>query len=190
MKMSPVGRAFLQSTEGLSLVAYPDAKGWSIGYGHFGAKEGDTITRAQAEALFDQDLSVREAAVSDLITSATPGQFDAMVSLTYNVGIPRFTRSTVLRLHRAGDTAGAADAFRLFRLSQGKVNPVLVARRERERHLYLTGDPGPVVHVSPAPVKAVHATAVIGIVLALGVALATYALLPTLAPARRLLAIG
>jgi lysozyme len=190
MKMSPVGRAFLQGTEGLSLVAYPDADGWSIGYGHAGVKEGDRITRAQADALFAQDLAVREQGVSELVASATPGQFDAMVSLAYNVGVPRFSRSTVLRLHRAGDTAGAADAFRLFRLSQGKVNPVLVARRERERHLYLTGDPGPVVHVSPQPMTAVRAAPVLALLLACGVAFAAYSLLPKLAPARRLLALG
>ena len=42
-------RDFIKEKEGKRLTAYPDAKGFSIGYGRYGANEGDTITDQQAE---------------------------------------------------------------------------------------------------------------------------------------------
>ena len=175
MKLSEQGRRLLQGFEGLMLTAYRDPpipdqaeQLWSIGYGHQLGKgpqwEGTTITRAEAERLFDQDVSTREAAVSLYApTDAAHGhRFDAMVSLTYNIGVGKGTKgfvgSTVRRLHNAGDFAGAADAFRLWNKSGGAVNPVLVSRREKERTVYLHGygqtftPPGPTSPAAPAPV--------------------------------------
>ena len=185
MKLSPSGRRLIQGFEGLSLTAYPDPKlakvggqwapnqRWSIGYGHQlpGGKvwEGTQISREQADAYFDQDVVSRELAVSLLTPDASQAQFDAMVSLAYNIGIGDtsrrtdggFATSTVQRLHNAGDFAGAADAFRLWRKAGGAVNPVLVDRRERERNVYLHGYPtfpGPVQEPA-APVAANDAPA-------------------------------
>jgi lysozyme len=147
MKLSPHGRALIQSFEGLSLTAYPDAGGWSIGYGHFGASPGQTITREEAESLFDRDVIKYETGVSLITPRTTIQQFDAMTSLAYNIGLGSddpswpggFTRSTVARLHNAGDFRGAADAFRMWNKSQGAVHQGLVKRREREREVYLNG---------------------------------------------------
>jgi lysozyme len=129
----------IQGFEGLSLTAYPDAAGYSIGYGHFGANKGDTITRAEAERFFLQDILKFETAVAFSAPKATQDQFDAMVSLAYNIGTAGFTKSSVLRYHNMGDYSSAADAFNLFNKSQGKVLPVLVARRAKERDVYLNG---------------------------------------------------
>lgn len=166
MRLSDNGVRFIQGEEGLSLTAYPDPlllkvngtwnpkQLWSIGYGHQlpagKVWAGTTITRAEADAYFDQDRVSREAGVSLLTPNATAQQFDAMVSLSYNIGLGDLTRvhdggfatSSVQRLHNARDYAGAADAFRLWNKSAGAVNPVLVARRDRERNVYLNGYPG------------------------------------------------
>ena len=155
MRLSANGRRLIQGFEGLSLKAYPDAAGYSIGYGHFGAKPGDVITREQAEALFDQDVAKYELAVSTTTPNATQQQFDAMTSLTYNIGTGGFAGSTVAKRHNMGDFAGAADAFRMWNKSQGKVLPVLERRREQERAVYLNGygtafPTQPMTPVSPA----------------------------------------
>lgn len=142
MQLSDNGRRLIQGFEGLSLKAYPDAAGYSIGYGHYGAKAGDVITRDEAERLFDQDVAKYEAAVSLTTPRATQQQFDAMTSLAYNIGTGGFAGSTVARLHNAGDYAGAADAFRMWVKSQGQTLPVLQQRREKERNVYLNGYPG------------------------------------------------
>lgn len=166
MQLSDNGVRFIQGEEGLSLTAYPDPRLpkvngqwspkqlWSIGYGHQLPRgtvwEGHQISRAEADAFFNADKLSRELAVSVLTPSTTPQQFDAMVSFAYNIGIGDLSRkvdggfatSTVQRLHNAGDYAGAADAFRLWNKSAGAVDPVLVARRDRERNVYLNGYPG------------------------------------------------
>jgi lysozyme len=71
-----------------------------------------------------------------------------MVCLAYNTGfgrpardgkpeIPGFLTSTVLRKHNAGDKPGAADAFRMWVKSGGRVMKGLQRRREAERALYI-----------------------------------------------------
>jgi lysozyme len=152
MQLSQTGITFLTGLEGLSLKAYRDADGWSIGYGHFLGKDpslaSKVIDRAEAERLFRADIAKFEAAVSMTTPNATQPQFDAMVSLTYNIGTAGFAGSTVARLHNMGDTAGAADAFLMWNKSTDQngvkaVNPVLVRRREKERSVYLGGAAAP-----------------------------------------------
>ena len=143
MRLSTQGRELIKAFEGLSLTAYRDADGYSIGYGHYGAKAGDVISRSEADRLFDQDVRKYEDGVSRFVATATQPQFDAMVSLAYNIGVgdsdSGFGGSTVARKHNAGDYAGAADAFLMWIKSQGNVLPVLVKRREKERTVYLRG---------------------------------------------------
>ena len=136
-RLSAAGRKLIQRFEGLSLTAYRDATGYSIGYGHFGAQQGQTITQAEADRFFDADVARFEAAVAAATPRAEPHQFDAMVSLAYNVGAEAFSKSTVARRHNAGDELGAADAFLMWNQSDGKVLQVLEDRRERERAVYL-----------------------------------------------------
>lgn len=154
MRLSDNGRKLIQGFEGLSLKAYPDADGYSIGYGHFLGKDSSlksrVITREEAERLFDQDVVKYETAVSITTPSALPHEFDAMTSLAYNIGTAGFAKSTVARLHNLGDKAGAADAFRLWNKSQGAVHAGLVKRRDKERNVYLYGYGSPYSTSSPA----------------------------------------
>ncbi len=148
-RLSAAGRALIKGFEGLVLTAYPDGKTaggaqlYSVGYGHNGVPQGTTITRAQADAYFDGDVARFEKAVASATPRAEPHQFDAMVSLSYNIGTEAFKASTVARRHASGDFHGAADAFELFnKETKGGVlvvSAVLVARRERERDVYLHG---------------------------------------------------
>lgn len=142
-KLSDQGRKLIQSFEGLSLTAYPDAAGFSIGYGHYGAKKGDVISREEAERLFDQDVAKYELAVLMAAPNTTQAQFDALTSLAYNIGTVGMAKSTVVARHNLGDYQGAADAFRMWNKSQGKELPVLTARREKERAVYLNGHGSP-----------------------------------------------
>jgi lysozyme len=148
--LSDNGRKLLQSLEGLRLDAYPDGKNpdgspkYSIGYGHSGAKKGDRITEQQADDLFAADVQARDAGVAQGVAGhpTTPGQFDALVSFAYNVGVPAFLSSTLLRLHNVGDYAGAAAEFPKWIHSAGQVDPRLVDRREVEHDVYVAASPG------------------------------------------------
>lgn len=138
-QIGPRGLALIKEFEGLELKAYLcPAKVWTIGYGSTGphVKPGMVITEAQADALLQKDLDRFEAAVADDAPQASQNQFDAMVCLAFNIGIGAFEKSSVLRLHRAGDHRGAAEAFGKWIYAGGKVLTGLQRRRAREADLY------------------------------------------------------
>jgi len=139
--LSAHGLAHIKASEGLRLKAYPDpASGgdpWTIGYGStIGVKPGMVITEAQAEQMLRKDVARFEAAVNRLAPKTTQGQFDALVSFSFNVGEGNLGKSTLLRKHNAGDYAGAASEFANWTLAAGKRMPGLVTRRAGEAKLY------------------------------------------------------
>jgi lysozyme len=140
MVVSDRGRKMIEGFEALRLEAYKDAVGvWTIGYGHTGdVKQGDKITEHQADAIMTVDLDRFEKAISVLAPNLNQNQFDACVSLAFNVGINRFARSQLLAFAKAGKFAEAADQFLRWTLAAGKVLPGLVKRRAAERKLFLT----------------------------------------------------
>lgn len=136
------GLALIKHFEGCKLSAYKcPANVWTIGYGSTGShvKPGMQITEQEAEKLLREDLSRFEKAVAEDAPNATQNQFDAMVSLAFNIGIAGFRRSSVRRLHRAGDHQGAAKAFLMWSKAGGKTLRGLVRRREAEAALYRSG---------------------------------------------------
>lgn len=162
MKASDSGLGLIRSQEGLRLEAYPDGKTpdgaqrYSIGYGHSGAHLGQRISMVEAERLFREDVARFESALTAVLSEgATQGQFDALVSLAYNIGAKAFADSTLIARHNVGDFKGAAAEFRRWNKSDGHVNPVLVERREIESQRYAQASPGyPWVEAEPAPVAA------------------------------------
>lgn len=149
MKTSREGIALIKRFEGLRLNAYKDSVGvWTIGYGHTSmagepkVTPGLKISAQQAEDILVNDLVKYEAAVSRALKrSPSQQQFDAMVSLCFNVGPGAFARSRVVRYFNSGDFAAAADAFLSFRKAGGRVLPGLEARRKAERDFFLRGTP-------------------------------------------------
>lgn len=143
MKTSNNGRNFIKAFEQLHLKAYPDpgtgGKPWTIGWGHTkGVMQGDRITQEQAEQFFTNDLAVFELTVNSAIKRPmTQSQFDAMVSLAFNIGGAAFTGSTLVKKFNAGDVQGAANEFPKWRKAAGEVMPGLVKRRAEEREMFL-----------------------------------------------------
>ncbi len=144
MKLSQRGIDLIKQFEGYSSKAYPDpATGgapWTIGYGTTkGVKPGMVITAQQAEKMLRDDVAKFESGVSSLITApATQGQFDAMVSLAYNIGLGNFGKSTLLKKHNARCYTCAADQFRVWNRANGKVMNGLTKRRAAERQVYMS----------------------------------------------------
>ena len=68
----------------------------------------------------------------------TQSQFDAMVSLAYNIGAGAFLKSTLLKKVNAGDFAGAGEQFLRWNKAGGKEVLGLTKRREREKQLFLS----------------------------------------------------
>lgn len=145
MKTSPAGLNLIKQSEALRLDAYFDAVGIpTIGYGHTGdVKPGDHITEHQADAILSVDLDGFERGVSDLTKglTLTQGQFDALVSFAFNVGLQALQNSTLLRKLRQGDAIGAAAEFDKWNHAGGKVLPGLTHRRAQEKALFLLSLP-------------------------------------------------
>lgn len=137
-------RKLIQDSEGYALKAYRCPAGvLTVGWGHTGPDvvEGEQIDAATAEVLFRRDVARFEAAVERECPSANESEFGAMVSLCYNIGAGAFEKSSVARLHNAGNYAQAGQAFALWNKAGGKVLGGLVARRAREAALYLSDRP-------------------------------------------------
>lgn len=139
MHISQKGLDLIKSFEGLRLSAYRcPADIPTIGYGTTaGVKMGDTITKERAEDLLRADVKRFEDQVLRLVkVPLTQGQFDALVSFTYNLGAANLGNSTLLRLLNAGDYKGAAAQFDRWTKAGGKELPGLVKRRAAERALF------------------------------------------------------
>lgn len=138
--------ALIKEFEGCKLTAYQDSVGvWTIGYGWTNPVDGKpiragmTIKQETAERLLKTGLVSYESDVSRLVkVGLTQGQFDALVSFTYNLGARSLSTSTLLRKLNAGDYAGAADEFLRWNKAGGKVLNGLTRRREAERALFLS----------------------------------------------------
>lgn len=141
MKISEKGIEFIKKEEGEVLHSYKCQAGvWTIGVGHTGkdVKPGMVITKEQSSELLKQDLKRFEDAVNKSIkVDITQPQFDALVSLAFNIGTNAFSNSTLVKKINANAPLKEIEAeFRKWRRGGGKVLPVLVARREREIKLY------------------------------------------------------
>ena len=136
MEASEVLIEKLKEFEGFRRDAYRDAAGvLTIGYGHTGkdVREGDRLTTYGAEQLLLIDLQEHEAAVRRLHVARTQGQFDALVSFVYNLGIERLKTSTLLKVIRKGGSHDQIQReFKRWVYAGGKRLPGLVKRREWE----------------------------------------------------------
>ena len=146
MRLDAAGFAFISREEGLRTTPYNDSAGHAtIGVGHLihhGPVTAADIqryrgfTREDAYKLLKADAVPREQAVERLVkVPLGQNEFNALVSLVYNIGVGAFSSSTVLRKLNAGDRRGAADAFLMWRIG----GPGLIFRRQRERALFLKG---------------------------------------------------
>lgn len=135
-----VALAFIAPLEGFRAEAYPDAHGWSIGYGTFGARQGDVVTVAEAQEMACEDIDEASDLLAQTVAPMWLSRTEsiAYVSLIYNIGVGGWLKSAVLRKLRLGDRHGAVRALGSWTRSGGEVLPVLIARRRTEAR-YGTG---------------------------------------------------
>ena len=144
MKVSSKGLELIKEFEGFSSVAYLcSAKKATIGYGNTfwedgtPVKIGDQISKERAETLLKHVVDNFSVAVEvDIKIEVTQNQFDALVSLAYNIGLGAFKNSTLLRQLNRGNFVGASQEFLRWDKSNGKQLLGLIRRREREKLLF------------------------------------------------------
>lgn len=143
MKTSERGVEAIAGYEGVRLEAYPDpgtgGEPITIGVGHTGGvKLGDVITHEEAMRLLADDLCKAEGAVNNAVrVPVSQHEFDAMVSLCFNIGGGAFSKSTLVRLLNIGDRLGASNEFTKWNKANGRILSGLVTRRAGERAMFL-----------------------------------------------------
>lgn len=139
------GLSLIKSSEGLRLSTYKDIAGIpTVCYGHTGPalRYGMTFTKAECELILLHDIRVHLEGVQRCVhVPLTQNQQDAVVSLTFNVGVSRFCKSTMARQLNLGRYDLAALEFTKW--DKARVNGRLVKisgltkRRTAEKALFM-----------------------------------------------------
>ena len=158
MKVSDAAIRMIKCHEGVRLRPYRcPALLWTVGVGHVIDPTHATVkyeerrnlpipagwdrqlTMGEVDAILAQDLGRFERGVARLCPAAVnhQGQFDALVSFAFNVGLGNLQRSSIRMRYNRGDIEGAADAFLMWTKAAGRVLPGLVKRRQDERVMFL-----------------------------------------------------
>ncbi|MDP3404464.1 MAG: glycoside hydrolase family protein [Brevundimonas sp.] len=118
--------------------------GWVIGYGHcLSAREGATVSEADAELLLRYDLLPVEKSVNDTVPAPlNQHQFDALVSFAFSLGLERFAASDVLARLVSGAPEAAAEA--MMGWPEPWLRETALRRRTAERALFIADPAGPV----------------------------------------------
>ncbi len=142
---------YIKYGEGFSPTLYQDAGGWCIGYGCLVNPDDypDGITEADAEALLREKMDLLANEVKKFLNrygvSVTQGQFDAMCSMTYNLGSYWLSASNTLpsMIINGAWNYSAEDivsAFAAWCHVGGNVNKAILTRRIAEAKMFLYGD--------------------------------------------------
>lgn len=136
---------FVESWEGCRLTAYKCPAGvWTIGVGHtHDVTEHDEITYEQSRDLLRRDLELVKHDLARFVNvPVTQGQFVALVSLAFNVGVSYVVHKCprLMQALNAGDVEKAAAEFLDIDKANGQKLPGLTRRRQSEARLFL-GEP-------------------------------------------------
>jgi lysozyme len=122
--------------EGYRPDAYIPVKGDkpTIGFGTTsGVKPGDRITPTQALERALADVQKFEGALRQCVkVPLSQNEYDAFLSLAYNIGPAAFCSSTLVKKLNQSDYAGACQEILRWDRFQGKPLPGLTARRRAE----------------------------------------------------------
>lgn len=136
LSLTAAGLIAITDLEGFRGEAYIPVPGDvpTIAFGHTeGVKLGDTVTVAEGLNLLHQDVRAAETAVRECVkVPLFPYEFDAYVSLAYNIGRQAFCGSTLVRKLNSGDYSGACEEIKRWTYAGGKSLQGLVNRRAEE----------------------------------------------------------
>ena len=158
MNVSPKTIEMIKHHEGVRFKPYQcPAKLWTIGVGHvlypnqgkmpidqrggfqLAQEDNRAFSKDEVNAILRADLARFEKGVATYCpVPLTQGQFDALVSFSFNVGLGTLQRSTMRQKILRGDMAGAAEELLKYCMASGKVLRGLQNRRIDERALFLS----------------------------------------------------
>ena len=158
MNVSPKAIKMISHHEGVRQNPYKcSAKLWTVGVGHVMFPEQGKLKIDQRDAFTPPQEAMRKYSMEEVDeilrldlarfekgvatycpVPLTQGQFDSLVSFSFNVGLGTLQRSTMRQKVLRGDMAGAAEELLKYCMAGGKVLKGLQNRRIDERALFLS----------------------------------------------------
>ena len=158
MNVSPQAIRVIKHHEGVRQTPYRcPAKLWTIGVGHvlypeqgrlkiedrdaypLRPEDNRKFSVEEVDSILAADLQRFERGVEKFVpVPLTQGQFDALVSFSFNVGLGTLQRSTLRQKALRGDMAGSADELLKYCMAGGKILKGLQNRRIDERAMFLS----------------------------------------------------
>lgn len=141
MRVSQFGISMIKKFEGFSAKPYLCPAGLkTIGYGHVILKGEyfNELTLIEGELILLSDLKQYEANLNQLKVKFNQNQFDALISLSFNMGLRNFLSSTLCKYLRNSDYVSAAEEFSRWVFCKGKILGGLRSRRLIEKRLFLS----------------------------------------------------
>jgi len=156
MKISKKGIELLKHFESYEMRAYTCPAGvWTIGWGFtqingMKVKKGDIMPLEVADIELKRQLRTYENVVKKviMIKKINQNQYDALVSLCYNIGGSSFRKSDIVNLVNSRNFIGACRIFNLWSKVAKKRSKGLLRRRISERNLFCSW-PDPIVKIVP-----------------------------------------
>ena len=146
MNVSGRGIQLIKHHEGVRNRPYRCAAGlWTVGVGHL---IGDgkslpeswnrTFSKEEIDGLLKRDLRRFELGVHKMLPNMPlrQGEFDALVSFSFNLGLGCFQRSTVRQALLRGDKKAAMESLLKYCRAGGKILKGLLNRRLDEKALF------------------------------------------------------
>ena len=158
MNVSPKAIKMISHHEGVRQNPYKcPAKLWTVGVGHVMFPEQGKLKIDQRDAFTPPQEAMRKYSMDEVNeilrvdlarfekgvatycpVALTQGQFDALVSFSFNVGLGTLQRSTLRQKVLRGDMAGAAEELLKYCMAGGKILKGLQNRRIDERAVFLS----------------------------------------------------
>jgi lysozyme len=146
MKTSQQGLDLIKRYEGIKRKPYRCPAGlWTVGVGHLigdGLSLPDswnrTLEAAEIDAILAKDVARFERGVTRYISAKlTQGEFDALVSFSFNLGLGTLQRSKLRQKLNRGDKEGAIESLLKYNKAGGKELRGLTLRRRDEAKLMM-----------------------------------------------------
>ena len=139
MQISEEGLSLIKKYEGCELKAYRcPANVLTIGYGHIkDVKEGDQITKEEANYMLQEEIIEYEGYVNDMVdVELNQSQYDSLCAWVYNLGPTNFQSSTLLKVLNEGKYNEIPQQIKRWNKAGGEVLDGLIRRREAEALLF------------------------------------------------------
>ena len=139
MQISKEGLSLIKRFEGCELKAYRcPANVWTIGYGHIkDVKEGDQITKEEAEYMLQEEMIEYEGYINDLVkVPLEQCMYDALVAWVFNLGPTNFSSSSLLRVLNEKKYEEVPYEIKRWNKAGGEVLNGLIRRRKAEALLF------------------------------------------------------